>query len=143
MEKQIKGLAAKKPKIAAAFERHQPYQPEKAELGYLHALARVNKHRDFTPQTRTEHRRVEAEFAGGSVSWDPAAVSFGSGVFIGGVPVSPATQRPVPHPTQTVKDTIYVDWRFRELQVSVLPTLEALARLVRDAVEDVRRQARL
>jgi hypothetical protein len=143
LEKQIKGLAANHPKIAKAIERHQPCQAGKAELGYLHDLAKVNKHQDFTAQTRQEQRRVDVQFGGGSVSFDPGAVTFGSGVSIGGVPVDPMTQRPVPHPSQTVTETIYVDWRFKDPPVSVLPTLEALARLVRDAVEDVRREAKL
>jgi hypothetical protein len=143
LEKQIKGLAADHPAIAAAFERQQPYQHGNTELGYLHALAKVNKHQDFTPQTRQEQQRVDVQFGSGSVSFDPAAVTFGSGVSIGGVPVDPRTQRPVPHPSQTVTETIYVDWRFNDPPVSVLPALEALARLVRGAVEDMRSEARL
>jgi hypothetical protein len=143
LEKQIARLRADHPDIASAFQRHQPYRKGKTELGYLHALARVNKHQDFAPQERVEQRRVEARFAGGSVSWDPSSVTFGSGVAIGGVPVNPATQRPVPHPSQTVTETIFVDWRFRELNVSVLPTLEALVRLTRAAVNDVRDKAGL
>jgi hypothetical protein len=137
LEDQIKGLAAKEPGVAAAFERHQPYQPGRAELGYLHALARVNKHEDFTAQTRQEQRRIEALTGVGRVSWNPAQVTFGPGVSIGGVPVDPSTQRPIPHPSQTVTETIYVDWRFNDPPVSVLPTLGRLARLVREAVEDV------
>ncbi len=148
MEKQIKGLAAAEPNIAAAFERHQPYQPDKGELGYLHALAKVNKHRDFTAQTRTEQRRIRAAGAGGAVvEWTPdtgsGGVTFGPGVSIGGVPVDVRTQRPVPHTSQTVTETIYVDWRFVDPAVSVLPTLEKLAGLTRAAVEDVRGEAQL
>jgi hypothetical protein len=142
LNEQIKGLRANQPQIADAFERHQPYQPGNAELGYLHAIGRVNKHQDFTAQTRTEERRVDVQFGGGSVSYGPG-VTFGSGVSIGGVPVDPTTQRPVPHPSQTVTETIYVDWRFNDPPVSVLPTLESLARLVRSAVEDVRGEAQL
>jgi hypothetical protein len=40
IEKQIKGLSASQPNIVSAFERHQPYQRGKTELGYLHALAK-------------------------------------------------------------------------------------------------------
>jgi len=143
IDTQIKGLRAAEPKIAAAFERHQPYNPGKEELGYLHALGRVNKHQDFTPQVREEQRQVTVRSAGGgSVSWGPG-VTFGGGVSVMGVPVDPRTQRPVPHPSQTVTETIYVDWRFKHPSASVLPALEALARLVREAVEDVQSEAGL
>src|ERR1022692_3621293 len=143
LDEQIRGLRATEPQIAHAFERHQPYQPGKTELGYLHALGRVNKHQDFTPQIRQEQRRVDVQFSGGSVSFDPGAVRFGPGVSIGGVPVDPMTQRPIPHPSQMVTEAVYVDWRFNDPPVSVLPTLEILATLVRVAVEDVRREPQL
>jgi len=70
-------------------------------------------------------------------------VRFGSGVSIGGVPVDPRTQRPISHPSQVVTEIVYVDWRFTDPNVSVLPTLEKIAVLVRQAVEDVRREAQL
>jgi hypothetical protein len=144
LDEQIKGLRANHPHIAQAMERHQPYQPGKAALGYLHKLGRVNKHQDFTAQTRSEERRIEARGAGGgSISWNPTGVTFGSGVSMFGVPVNPSTQRPAPDPSVTVRETVWVDWRFRDPPVSVLPTLEALARLVREAVEDVRGEAKL
>ena len=126
-----------------AMERHQPYQPDKKSLGYLHGLARVNKHQDFTPQTRTESRRIRASSAGGVVEWDPGAVTFGTGVWIGGVPVDPLTQRPVPSPTQEVTEIIYVGWNFVNPNVPVLPTLESLSRLIVEAVSDVRHAAGL
>ena len=50
---------------------------------------------------------------------------------------------PVPDPAMKITETIYVDWRFNDPPVSVLPTLEALVRLVRAAVKDVRREASL
>ncbi|MCH8995136.1 MAG: hypothetical protein IH959_09260 [Chloroflexi bacterium] len=126
-----------------AMERHQPYQPDKASLGYLHDLARVNKHQDFTPQTRTETRRIRVSGPGGAVEWTPDNVTFGRGVSIGGVPVDPRTQRPVPSPTQEVTETIYIGWNFANLNVPVLPTLESLSRLITDAMDDVRQAALL
>ncbi len=128
-----------------AVERHQPYQPGKSELGLLHDLTRVNKHQDFSAQTRTETRRIRAESpGGGSVEWTPfdpntgSGVTFGSGVFINGVPVNPVTQRPVPSPTQAVTETIYVGWDFTKPPAPVLPTLHALATLTSAAVLDIR-----
>lgn len=124
-----------------AMERHQPYQQGKESLGYLHDLARVNKHQDFTPQTRTETRRIRASGGGAVVEWDPGAVTFGQGVSIGGVPVDPRTQRPVPSPAQEVTEVIYIGWNFVSPNVPVLPTLESLSRLIAEAVTDVRHAA--
>jgi hypothetical protein len=126
MERQINDLDSN---IVAAFERHQPYQPGKTELGHLHALARVNKHRDFTPQTRQVTHQVTYTGPAGSLIFDNLIVEGQFEVDVGG-------------PT-TRTETIYVDWRFVDPPVSVLPTLEALARLVREAVEDIRREAQL
>jgi hypothetical protein len=126
-----------------AMERHQPYQPSKENLAYLHALARVNKHQDFTPQTRTETTHIRASSGGGAVEWNPSAVTFGPGVSIFGVPVDPRTQRPVPSPTQEVTKIIYVGWNFVNPNVPVLPTLESLSRLIVEAMADVRHAAGL
>jgi hypothetical protein len=143
LEKQIKGLAKKKPEIAAAFERHQPYHSDKIELGYLHALSRVEKHQDFTPQTRTEQRMRSAQRGPMVVGWNPAIARMGPGAQILGVPVDPRTQLPIPNPHFVVTETVYVDWQFNEPPVSVLPTLERLVKLVRAAVRDVRQETTL
>ena len=104
---------------------------------------RWNKHQDFTPQTRTASRRIRASSGGAVVEWDPGAVTFGAGVSIGGVPVDPRTQRPVPSPMQEVTETIYVGWNFVNPNVPVLPTLESLSRLIVEAMTDVRHAAGL
>jgi len=130
--------------VYAAMDRHQPYQPEKTVLRHLHDLARVNKHQDFTPQTRSEQRRIRAEGrGGGAVEWSPANVRFGSGVRINGVPVDPRTQMPVPSPLQTVTVMVYVGWTFSQLGAPVLPTLQSLSVLISEAVTDVRGAAGL
>ncbi|MDO8615528.1 MAG: hypothetical protein Q7T33_07285 [Dehalococcoidia bacterium] len=126
-----------------AMERHQPYQAGKASLGYLHDLARVNKHQDFTPQTRTETRRIRVSGGGGVVEWTADAVTFGSGVSILGVPIDPRTQRPEPSSTQEVAEIVYVGWNFLDPNVPVLPTLESLSQLIAEAVTDVRQSAGL
>lgn len=126
--------------VRDALERYQPYQPGKAALGYLHDLTRVSKHQDFAKKTRTETRRREVRTAGGSVSWDPSAVTFGSGVFIGGAPVDPRTQMPTGVPTT---ETIFVGWRFQKPAVEVMTTLRDLVQLVSDAVRDIRDEAGL
>jgi hypothetical protein len=153
--------------VVDAMERHQPYQPGKADLAHLHELTRVNKHQDFTPQTRKETREVTvADPSGGSVSYNDGVrfgtnsisfgpgggISFGPGGAIGfgpggvsaqGIRIDPSTQRPVPNRTHKVTDTIYVGWNFVKPAVPVLPTLESLSQLVSEAVKDIRHEAGL
>lgn len=133
LEKQIAGLAASRPQVAAAFERHQPYHAGRAELGYLKTLVNANKHADFTPQVRHEQRRWQQ----GGVSWGEG-VSWTGGVFVGvGGAMRPMGDR------ATTTQTIYVHWQFVDPPVAVLPTLQALVAQVHAAVEDIHQEASL
>jgi hypothetical protein len=137
IDRQIPGLRTNHPKVAAAFERHQPYQPEHAELGYLPMLNRVNDHRDFTPQERSEQRTTRFEFPGGAMieMGEGASITMGPGADIRGGGTSIREVQP--------KQMVYIDWLFVDPPVSVLGTLEALARLVRATVQDIHREASL
>jgi hypothetical protein len=136
-ERMLPGVAANCPNVRDAIEARQPYQEGYEWLQHLVLLTNENKHRRLTPQTRSEERRVRVDTpGGGSVEWGPG-VTFGSGVSIGGVPVDPATQRPVPSPTQTVTETTYVDWLFEEPPLSALNTLEGIQKELPQLVEDV------
>ncbi len=122
----LSGVAEYCPAVRDAIEVRQPYQEGYEWLHYLALLTNENKHRRLTPQTRTEQVRVRVEMQGaGTVEYGPG-VTFGSGVSIGGVPVDPATQRPVPSPTQTITETTYVDWVFDDPPLSALRTLEQI-----------------
>jgi hypothetical protein len=52
IERQLPGLLAAQPDVAAALERHQPYQPGHEWMPCLFALTRENKHHRLTPQKR-------------------------------------------------------------------------------------------
>lgn len=117
------GLASASPALWALLESIQPYEPGHEWLGRFNRLNNENKHGNLVEQTRHEAHRITASFAGGSVSWDPSSVTFGPGVFIGGVPVNPANQLPIPHPSQTVQKTIWVDFQFSGIGVSALSLL--------------------
>lgn len=136
LDAQIPGLRRNRPHIADAFERHQPYRPGCEVLAQLHELSRVNKHQDFSPQTRTERRTTRVEVAGASAEW-AEGVRFAPGVAILGVPIDAGTQRPTLKAGATVTNVTYVDWRFVNPNLSVRPTLRSLARAVREAVLDV------
>jgi len=107
--------------LYAYIESIQPYQSEKTKwIGLFNKLNNENKHGDLVEQIRTESEQIEVVFQGGSVSWNPSSVKFGSGVYIGGVPVNPNTQLPIPHPSQKVEIITWVDFKFRGINVSAL-----------------------
>ncbi|MBI4917171.1 MAG: hypothetical protein HY825_15135 [Acidobacteria bacterium] len=113
------GLAVACPDLWTYLESVQPYHQGFEWLGQLNRVNIENKHGDLLEQTRVESERVTVTGpAGGQVSWNPRAVKFGPGVFIGGVPVNPRTQLPVPHPSQTVERVVWVDFQFGGLGVS-------------------------
>ena len=149
LDSQIKGLRAKHPDIAAAFERHQPYQAGKSELGYLHQLARVNKHQDFTPQTRTvEHADRYEAASGATIELGHGSPGTGGGEAGGAASISMGPGASITLGDTSIQDIepveiVYVDWLFVDPPVSVLTTLEALAGHVRSAVEDIAGEAGL
>lgn len=57
------------------------------------------------------------------MSWDPKSTRFGSGVYIGNVPVNPATQMPVPDPRLNVVKTVWFDFFFDSIGASALGLL--------------------
>lgn len=114
------------------LEALQPFKkPENAWLANFSTLNNKNKHVRLVAQKRTETKRVNVEIlGGGAVSWDPSAVKFGSGVFIGGVPVNPYTQTPIPSEAQTVKIETWVDFQFEDINVSAIwLTRESLSQI--------------
>jgi hypothetical protein len=139
LEKNIPGLALGQPEIAKAFERHQPYQPGQEVLGLLKPLYRTNHHHDFTVQERRDTRSNDLVIGGG------IAISLGShGMTIGGPPPwrgIPLRQRvtKAEHPELDVefREVSYIDWFFKDPNVSVLGTLIPLHDLCVGACEDV------
>ena len=144
LDKQLKGVTTTMPKVAKAIEAHQPYQTDHEVLGHLKKLGNANKHDDFTAQTRDETRQIDVRGPSGSgISFTPyqpgkGGVSFGGQVFINGVEVDNQTLQPIGGGSKPYTETIYVDWRFVEPDVSVLPTLETLADLGHTTVDEVR-----
>ncbi len=97
-----KGVRAQHQPVYDYLLARQPFaNANNAWLTVLNDLAVQGKHIDLVPQVRQESKRITVAQTqgGGTVSWDPSSVKFGSGVFIHGVPVDPATQRVVPHPS--------------------------------------------
>jgi len=131
-------LETARPAVWAYFRSVQPYHPQFRWLGQLNSVNNENKHGDLVEQTRVDSPRVNVTLSGGGgVSWDPRAVQFGSGVFIGGVPVNPATQLPLPHESQKVERVTWVDFRFRDQDVSALGLLRQSTAGVRQIAHEL------
>lgn len=125
VDRSYPGLRAAAPELWGYLESVQPYQPGREWLGLFNRLNNENKHGDLVHQTRAETKQVRATSSGGAqVSWNPDSVRFGPGVSIGGVPVDPRTQMPVPHPSLRVEQITWVDFQFAGLNVSALGLLK-------------------
>lgn len=138
-------LRDKHPGLWAAIERQQPWHDNKWELRHLRRLAKVEGHRKFTPQTRIEETwSTMIAPNGGRVSFTEMGAAGigvrGTGhgmIYFAGQPVDKRTLQPVPRSTMDTQRTIYVDWLFAELGISVLGTLRALHRIVTEAEADI------
>jgi hypothetical protein len=106
----------------AVFDFLESIQPYNVPwLGQFNQLNNENKHQDLVEQTRTETRHVSVSApGGGSVSWGPG-VTFGGGVSVMGVPIDPRTQLPVPNNQVKTQIIIWVDFKFKDNGLSVMP----------------------
>jgi hypothetical protein len=107
--------------LVTAWRTYQPYTPEFEWLGDLIELAKGNKHRRLTPQTRQERREVrwDAPGSGSSITLgEGASITMGPGadIQIGGKSIRDI------QPTRTV----YVDWLFDDTEKSALQTLKTI-----------------
>lgn len=127
------GLQAAAPAVWKELERCQPYQPGYDWLGKFNQVNNENKHGALVVQTRQEvGTRIQADIAGGSsVSWDPNSVRFGSGVSIGGVPVNPSTQMPVPDERLKITKTVWIDFHFDGIGGSAINLLQEVSKGVK------------
>lgn len=125
---------------ADAMTKWQPFnQPWLESFNWLN---NEHKHQMLVPQTKTERVTTEAKSAGGSVTWDPGSVTFGSGVFIEGKPVNVHTQMPA---GATITRTIWIDFHFQpqgspngiQANASVLPFLKECLDKIPQIVGDV------
>ena len=127
LRKSFPDLKSSCPDLWDYLESIQPYHPGYVWLSHFNQLNNENKHGSLVEQTRIVERqevRVTTQ-SGGQIRWNSQGVKFGSGVSIGGVPVDPRTQLPVPHPSQKVERINWVDFRFEGINVSALQLLKS------------------
>ena len=109
--------------IYKIMESIQPYHDD--WLTKFNKLNNSNKHQNLVEQIRNESKRTTVtnkSGVGGSVSWGEGAVFVDSNV--NGVPIDLQTQLPVPNDRLNTKIEIWVDFRFKENDESVLPFIE-------------------
>jgi hypothetical protein len=126
MNKSYPELEKNNKTIFDLLENIQPFKKiDNKWLTQFNKVNNENKHNDLVEQTRTESKTVEVKGnqGGGSVSWG-SGVTFGSGVSVMGVPVDPRTQMPIPNNTTTTNVTVWVDFKFDGINVSVLALLK-------------------
>lgn len=110
------------PRIVAFLKSIQPFRDP--WLRNFNQLNNHNKHQDLVPQTRTEVKQVSVTTpGGGSISWG-SGVHFGGGVSVLGVPIDPRTQLPIPNKQVETKIMIWVDFKFKDIDESVLPFID-------------------
>lgn len=128
------GLQTASAVVCVILESVQPYRDP--WLGQFNRLNNGNKHQDLVEQTRTESRQVTVSRGGRSVSWGPG-VTFGGGVSVMGIPIDPRTQMPVPNNVAQTQVITWVDFRFKENGMSVLPFIETSLKNVEKIYRDL------
>lgn len=122
MNKFYPDLITNNKKVYDILENVQPFiKDENKWFTFFNKINNENKHERLVAQKINETKGVNVQIrGGGGVSWNLSGVKFGSGVFIGGVPVDPSTQMPVPSETQTVTIETWVDFQFEDINVSAI-----------------------
>ncbi len=136
-ERWFPGILASCPDLWNYLESVQPYHDKFSWLGKFNYINNENKHESLVEQTRKEMQRVNVSFGAGRVSWDPNSVRFGSGVYIGGVPINPQTQMPVPNASQKVERITWVDFQFDGINESALGLLKKTINGISKIVQDI------
>lgn len=121
--KDYPGIMDNHPEVYDVLKQAQPFNDP--WLGQFNALNNNNKHQDLVEQTRTEskHVSVTSPTRSGRVSWGPG-VTFGRGVSVMGVPIDPRTQLPVSNNQVKTEITIWVDFKFKDNGLSVIPFIQ-------------------
>jgi hypothetical protein len=125
MGKWFPSLEVDNSKIYSYLESIQPYNLAYRWIGQFNTVNNENKHNSLVEQTKRQDVEITAKSVdwGTSVSWHPKYVTFGQGVSINGVPISPATQMPIQSPKHIVTKTIWVDFIFDDIDISALRLL--------------------
>lgn len=128
-------LQTKCPAVLQYLRSLQPYNLP--WLGQFNHLNNSNKHQDLVEQTRTESRQTTVSRPGvGAISW-PSGVIYSKGISIMGVPIDPETQLPIPNNEVLTTVTIWIDFRFKDFNLPVLPFIEESIKRIENIYREI------
>lgn len=129
-----KSVRADHQPIYEFIRARQPYVDASFHwLTVLDSLAVAGKHIDLVPQTASVQKQITVTRGSSSVSWG-SGVIFGSGVYVVGVPIDPATQRIVPTPGVTETVTKWVAFTINGHNVNAIGFCREAVRKTRELV---------
>jgi desulfoferrodoxin (superoxide reductase-like protein) len=161
MKKWYPGLDTTCPTVWSYLDSIQPYNSSFQWLELFNQITNANKHVDFVEQVRKQS--VEIRVSGpakatvepntvtivakkiiytGSIDADKVIlyadeITFGPGAYINGVPIDVDKMLPKPHPEQKVDYIKWVDFLFKDFNVSVLGLLSQTLSGVSHVVDDI------
>ncbi|ANC07802.1 MULTISPECIES: hypothetical protein [Bacillus cereus group] len=120
------GLRTECPHIISAFEKCQPFPSGSSWLSRFNLLVNNNKHRNLTKQERkqTTHIGYMEDIFGNKII-NCTFEGIGQPIVYGNTPVNFSNDKPHPY-VKHLNATTYVDFVFKDIDKSVLPTLEEI-----------------
>ncbi|MGE6550800.1 hypothetical protein ACQKFK_17765 [Bacillus mycoides] len=120
------GLRIERPEIVSSFEKCQPLPSRSNWLSQFNFLVNNNKHRNFTKQTRKQTTHISyMEDILGNKFINCTYEGSGQGIVYGNTPVNSFSDQPHPY-VKHLNATTYVDFIFKDINKSVLPTLKEI-----------------
>ncbi len=165
VDKNMPGVRDKRPGVAEAIARHQPYSVP--ALAQLRDLLNDESTQRLAPETHQRlpgpsgpaereapgpsgppEREAQPGEAGASMAPGPPPANAGGmtlsgGLFINGIEYDPTTLQRQQEAERRASKLVYVAWRFGESGASALADLEAIDAAVRSAVDEVSASAGL
>ena len=125
------GLTSNRPDIVNAIEKMQHYaDPANIWLPQFMDLNNKNKHKQLTPQTRSETKTMEMKVGSTTLNFEPgASLNIGQALNINGKvipgPISISPENPPDlQGAGTVKVTTWISFKFSSNNEPVIPFLE-------------------
>jgi len=139
MDKWFPGLKRGNSDLYSYLLSIQPFQgQQQIWIKQFNDVNKVNKHGDLVEQIREEQERVDVNHnQRGGLSYNPKLAKFGKGASIFGSQIDTATNIPVPNPSIQIKRIIWIDFKFDDVDVSVLTLMQKSLKEIQEIVRQV------
>jgi len=140
--KNLPDLSSLSPNVYGILESIQPFNAGITWLVDLCSTVNTNKHDSLSPQERSERKAYTVGSKDGSASISapagaieapPGAIHIGSGAVV----FDPDTGVPLQTPGLDVKVTTWVDFKFADTDISVLPLLKSAREAIEKAYDEL------